>query len=196
MEKVTRWALAGVVGMLIVSAALAVQRQRQTRDGRDDNFNLQNLTDEKFAQMATEAGQKEVNLGNIALERAENPQVKKFAQRMVDDHTKANKELLDILNRKNAAVAAPADKPKQHEKVVEKMAELRGTQFDRAFMRHILQDHRKAVALFAAEAKSGQDPALKEFAEKTLPTLKEHLQMAQDLAGGGRYGSGQERKDR
>jgi len=196
MQKLTRWALVGVVGMLLVTSVLAVQRQRQTKDGRDNDFNFQNLTDDKFVQLATESGQKEVNLGNIALERAENPQVKKFAQRMVDDHTKANKELLDILNRKNVAVTAPADKQKQHEKIVEKIAEMRGAQFDRAYVRHLLQDHRKAVALFTAEAKNGQDPALKEFAEKTLPTLTEHLQMAQQLAGGGRYGSRQERQDR
>jgi putative membrane protein len=196
MQKLTRWASVGVVGALLVTSVLAMQRQRQTKEGRDNDFNFQNLTDDKFVQLATQAGQKEVNLGNIALERAENPQVKKFAQRMVDDHTKANKELLDILNRKNVTAAAPADKQKQHEKIVEKIAEMRGAQFDRAYVRHLLQDHRKAVALFTAEAKNGQDPALKEFAEKTLPTLKEHLQMAQELAGGGRYGSRQERQDR
>jgi putative membrane protein len=71
---------------------------------------------------------------------------------------------------------------RQHQETAETLAKLQGANFDREFMRHMVTDHEKAVRLFAAQAQDGTDAELKAFAAKTLPTLQEHLRMAQTLA--------------
>jgi putative membrane protein len=72
-----------------------------------------------------------------------------------------------------------------HRAAADRLTQMNGAAFDRAFMRQVVKDHEQAVSLFEAEAKHGQDKDLKDFAKKALPTLKDHLKMARDLAGEG-----------
>ncbi|MBY0522060.1 MAG: DUF4142 domain-containing protein [Gemmataceae bacterium] len=138
------------------------------------------VTDEQFVMKASASGLAEINLGMLATRRAANPDVKKFGQHMVDDHTKANKELLTIAGKKSFSVADRMDK--QHQDAADALAKLEGSDFDRQFMSQMVKDHEEAVALFTAKAKDAKDSDLRAFAEKTLPTLKEHHKMARDLA--------------
>jgi putative membrane protein len=72
---------------------------------------------------------------------------------------------------------------KKHREVMDHLLTLKGADFDHAFMKHMVSDHQEAIALFEREAKDGKDPELKDFASKTLPTLREHLKMARKIAG-------------
>jgi len=139
------------------------------------------VSDQEFVQMASAAGLAEVNMGRAALEHATRDDVKGFAKRIVDDHTKANTELNRIADAKRMTPAATMDA--KHQDMMRTMTRLTGAEFDRQFMQAQVRAHEKAVALFESESKNGQDPQLKEFATKTLPTLREHLQMAQKIAG-------------
>jgi putative membrane protein len=139
--------------------------------------------DRQFVMQATAAGLAEVNLGNLAAKQAQNRDVKKFAVRMVKDHTKANQQLDKLADRLRIAPAQAMDAA--HQAAADKLAQMNGAAFDRAFMRQIVKDHEQAVSLFEAEAKHGQDKGLQDFASKALPKLKEHLKMARDLAGEG-----------
>jgi putative membrane protein len=80
-------------------------------------------------------------------------------------------------------VEAPEALDPQHARLAEKLSRMRGAEFDRAYMRDMVKDHKKAVAMFESEAKNGQDPQLKEFAAKCLPTQKEHLRLAEEITG-------------
>jgi len=140
------------------------------------------VSDEQFVTKASAAGLAEVNLGRLATERASNADVKKFGQHMVEDHTKANKELMTIADKKRFRVAERMDQT--HQEKMDKLAKLTGAAFDREFMNCMVKDHDEAVELFTAESKNGRDADLKAFAEKTLPTLKEHQKMAQELQKG------------
>lgn len=136
--------------------------------------------DGEFVTKAAEGGMMEVELGRLATQRASSEEVKSFGQRMIDDHSQANQQLLQIANQKNLTVPTtlPADKKAQYEEY----AKLSGAEFDRAYMKHMVEDHQKDIAEFERESKNGKDDAVKGFASQTLPTLREHLQMAQQVA--------------
>lgn len=138
--------------------------------------------DQRFVRIAASAGMAEVKLGQLGVKRARSADVKKFAQRMVDDHTRANQQLMDLVSQKG--MRAPTMLDAKHQVVMDRLSKLDGDEFDREFMNVMVKDHHKAVDLFEKEAQSGADPALKGFAEKTLPTLRDHLKMAEDLARG------------
>ena len=124
-------------------------------------------------------GLAELEYGRLASQNASSPDVKRFAQRIVDDHSKAGDELKAIASRKDVALATKLDD--QHRGMQEKLAKLKGAAFDRAYMAHMVTTHLKAVALFQEEAKAGQDPDVKAWAVKTLPILQEHLKVASSI---------------
>jgi len=169
-----------LVTCAVLGSALSVLYLTSAVPAEDKNN--ETITDEQFVSKASAAGLAEVSLGRLAAERASSAEVKKFGQRMVEDHTKANKELLTLADKKRFKVAERMDKT--HQEAMDMMARLEGAEFDRQFMSQMVKDHEEAVSLFTAESKNGRDEDLKALATKTLPTLKEHLKMAQDLNKG------------
>jgi len=209
--------------------------------------------DKSFVMKAAEAGMSEVEMGQLALQQASNEEVKRFAQRMVDDHSKANTELMQLAQSKGITLPASTSSgsgdnmtssgqstatstsgqqststgqqttgttgqqnnrsgsgqqndrtgsgqqndrsgsmttgqdstgmkgSSDHNKMMDKMGKLSGADFDREYIKHQVADHDKAVALFEKQSRNGKDPELKAFAERTLPTLREHQQMVRDL---------------
>jgi putative membrane protein len=133
--------------------------------------------DKKFATDAAQGGLAEVELGQLALQKGTSPQVKQFAQRMVTDHTQANNELMQLGKSQNLDLPAQVDA--KHKSEMERLRGMSGTAFDTAYAQYMVQDHQKDVADFEKQAQSSGDPALKSFAQKHLPVLQQHLQMAQ-----------------
>jgi putative membrane protein len=134
---------------------------------------------DSFMMNAAASGMAEVMLGNLALQKSQNEQVKSFAQQMVTDHTAANEELKALAASKN--VALPTTPEAKHTSALNKLNGLSGTEFDKAFMKQMVKDHEAAVKLFSREAEKGDDADTKAFAAKTLPTLQNHLQMARTM---------------
>jgi putative membrane protein len=143
-------------------------------------FAQQNVgaADMKFAREAATGGMEEVQLGQLAVQNASSDQVKQFGQRMVDDHSKANDQLMALASKENMTL--PMQLTAKEQAVVNRLSGLKGTAFDKAYMRDMVRDHEKDIAAFETEASSGTDPGLKDFAGKTLPTLQEHLRLAKD----------------
>jgi putative membrane protein len=137
--------------------------------------------DRNFVTTAAQDGMAEVELGKIAQQNGSSAAVKQFGQRMVDDHSKANKELEDIATK--VGMTPPKDPGSKHQADIKKFSKLTGEKFDREYAAHMVKDHEKAVALFRKQAKGGEAEALKAFAAKTLPNLEEHLKMARELSG-------------
>jgi len=131
-----------------------------------------------FVEDAAQAGMTEVELGKIALNKSQNAEVRSFAQRMVTDHGKANQELAKIAESKG--IEAPTKLDSQHQAMVKNLSAKDGAAFDSEYSHHMKMDHSKALALFEAESKAS-DPDLAKFATKTLPTLKEHKELASKL---------------
>ncbi len=137
--------------------------------------------DKEFVSKAGMAGLAEVQMGNLALQKASSADVKAFAQRMVTDHSKANAELAQFATTKGLAL--PTELEGDPEKAMEHLTSLSGADFDKAYMDHMVADHEKAVADFEKASTSATDADLKAWAGKTLPTLKEHFQLAKDVRG-------------
>jgi putative membrane protein len=137
--------------------------------------------DEAFVMKVAKGGMAEVELGKLAVDKASSDAVKKFGQRMVDDHGKANDELQALARSKN--ITLPPGIGPQEQAMRDRLMKLSGPAFDQAYMKAMVSDHVKDVNEFKIESKSGQDPDVKAWAAKTLPTLEEHLKMARDTNG-------------
>jgi len=135
--------------------------------------------DTKFIEQAAANGVAEVKLGELASQRASNGDVKEFAQKLVEDHSKANGELEKIAAAQN--VSPRQELKGKHQKAYDKLSKLEGEAFDKAYVKHMVDDHQKAVKLFERQAKNASDPELKQFASSTLPKLQGHLAEAKRL---------------
>ena len=133
--------------------------------------------DKMFVNKAAQGGMAEVELGQLATQKAQSDQVKQFGQKMVDDHTKANDKLKEVASQENITLPTGLDAKDQATK--DRLSKLSGAQFDKAYMQDMVEDHKKDVAEFQKEANNGKDPAVKNFAQQTLPVLQQHLQLAQ-----------------
>jgi putative membrane protein len=135
---------------------------------------------QRFMDEAALSNMAEVDLGKLAQQNAERPEVKDFGERMVTDHTKANDSLKQVAAQQK--VNLPAGLDKEFEVTRARLAKLHGHAFDEAYMKDMVTNHRKDVAEFKSESATLKDPALKEWTEKTLPVLESHLQEAEKVA--------------
>jgi putative membrane protein len=144
--------------------------------------------DTSFLSDAIRAGLAEVEAGEVGAEKASDAEVRRFAERMVRDHSPVNERLKAIAAKHRIEPEGTyGTQPMRPEEAAAaemgRIAAMSGAEFDRAYMDHMVKDHEKDVALFRAQAKDGKDQELKGLAAATLPTLEEHLRMAQALAG-------------
>ena len=174
--------LARLMGVAALLAAASWTATAQNTRGQKSSSSDLPLDDKTFVAKAAEDGKHEVMLGQMAKNQAANPDIKKFAERLITDHTKANEQL--IAAAKAANIPVPAGISQEQFKEIEKFKNLKGAEFDKAYLKHMTEDHEKAVKLFENASKNLKDPGLKAFAAKTLPTIKEHLEMAKKLGGG------------
>jgi putative membrane protein len=136
--------------------------------------------DKEFVSKAGMGGLAEVQMGNLALQNAQSADVKAFAQRMVTDHSKANAELAQLATVKGLAL--PTEIAGEHQDAMNHLRSLTGAEFDKAYMTHMVEDHEKDVAEFDKASTSASDADIKAFAGKTLPVLREHLELAKTTA--------------
>jgi putative membrane protein len=135
--------------------------------------------DGKFAAAAASGGMAEIKLGKLAQQNANSDAVKSFGQQMVTDHSKAGDDLKSVAQKEGMAL--PMDISKEDQVTYDRLSQLHGTQFDKEYVQDMVTDHQKDIADFQKEASSGKNASLKDFASRTLPTLKSHLRIAQDM---------------
>ena len=132
-----------------------------------------------FVADAATGGMMEVELGNLAQQKAKNQRVKDFGKMMVDDHTQANNNLKDIASRKNIAV--PATITDDQKKEIDKLSKKSGADFDKAYVDMMVEDHKKDIDAFKKATGNVGDNDIKNFATSTLPTLQKHLDSIQAI---------------
>jgi len=136
-------------------------------------------TPQEFATMAAQSNMFEIESSRIALEKTQDDDVRQFAQQMVDDHTKAGEEMT-VAAQGDGVNDVPKTLDAAHQQMVTQLEEAPAGEFDGQYVEMQLAAHQQAVALFESYAE--QQGTLAEFAEKTLPTLQEHLEHVQQLA--------------
>lgn len=204
MKKVT--ALAAAISACLLAGSMATAQQTDPTATRDTDTTTDRAgqgvtTDEtrnqrtadasgmrrskmdskEFAKKAGAAGAAEVEAGKLGAEKATNPEVKAYAQKMVADHTKANKELMAAAKSKNIEV--PTEPDLLHKGMMEKFERQKAdADFDHDFMQQMVRDHEAVVELFQnASTDTNVDAEFRSLAKKTLPTLQEHLKEAKRL---------------
>jgi putative membrane protein len=133
-----------------------------------------------FVKKAAEGGMAEVELGKVAQQNGEDQQVKQFGARMRQDHSSANQQLESIASQKGVQLPKQLDAKDQKE--LDRLSQLKGVTFDRAYMRMMTQDHDKDVKEFQHEAQAAKDPDIKNFAQQTLSVIQQHDQMAHEIS--------------
>lgn len=173
-------ALSFGVAMTFAAAAQSGQDPEQPNHTMDKQSAGTASADAHFMKKAAAGGLAEVELGQLAVQKASNEQVKQFGQRMIDDHSKANDQLKSVAAQEHVDLPTHLDAKDKATK--DRLEKLSGSQFDQAYMSDMVKDHKKDVAEFAHESKMAKDPAVKSFAQQTLPVLREHLSQAEQIA--------------
>ncbi|MBO9541126.1 DUF4142 domain-containing protein [bacterium] len=137
--------------------------------------------DAMFANKVAVVNMAEVALGKLAQANGGSQAVKDYGRKMEQDHSMANEKLTAIATKKGMTL--PKDLDAEHKALYERLSKLTGKAFDTAYREAMVKGHEKAIKLFEEEIAKGQDADLKDFATKTLPTLKEHLKLAEQLPG-------------
>jgi putative membrane protein len=145
-------------------------------DHNDMAKDMQSPKDSKeFAMKAAEGGMMEVQLSQLAQEKAQSSQVKELAQRMVQDHQKANQQLMEVCKQKGINLSTDLD---SHQKdMLQAFKQLNGKDFDCAYVLFNIKDHLKDMMMYEKEAQSGTDQEIKQFATQTVPILREHAML-------------------
>lgn len=174
MKKTILLALLVASGLTMQSCGSSENKDSTERaEQANEELKTSDDDDAEFAVKAASGGMMEVELGRMAQEKSQNQAVKDFGAMMVKDHSKANEELKALAASKN--IILPATLGEDHQKHVDELAKLSGKEFDKKYVSMMVDDHKEDVDDFKEAAVSAKDPEIKAFAEKTVPTLQEHL---------------------
>lgn len=150
-----------------------------------------NKKDASYLRRMGEADLAEVEAGKLASSKASSPEVKKFAEHMVEEHGKGMEEGKQLASSKGQQ--PPSEPAKKHRSAMKKLEGQSGEAFDRAYMNQMVKDHQETLKLLQEAAKNAQDPEIKAAAQKKVPTVQEHLKMARQQTaslGQGKGGKG------
>lgn len=138
------------------------------------------MMDKAFVRQALQGGMAEVQLGQLALQKSSNPDVKQFAQKMVDDHTKLGDAMKQVAQQMN--VKPPDSLSGKDKSTMAKMSALNGDEFDKAYIRDMVKDHKQDEKEFKQEAENTSNPALKGLVSQGGQMIDQHLQMIEQIA--------------
>ena len=173
----------GVVkGALVVLlwGALFAFIQKTDAQKPNDPSNTLSRQDQTFLKEAAQGNMEEAQLGKLAQQKATNPDVKKFAERMVADHGRLESETKALAEQKRFALSA--NQSGDERSTYAKLSKMSGNNFDKNYISDMVKDHEHDIAAFQKEVNQGADQDVKNAASKALPTLQEHLKLARQAA--------------
>jgi putative membrane protein len=178
--------------LLLGGAVFAQQSKHMPRPNRE----TLNSADRTFVNNAEQANLAEIETAKAVEQKATDPAVKDFASRMVTDHTQASQELSTLA--KNVDITLPTEPSPKERTEQSKLENLSGSKLDLTYVRDELDGHKDVISSFQNEIEHGRDEAVKAYAEETLPTLEDHIRIAENIAGkmdmSGKAGLNQEDK--
>jgi putative membrane protein len=179
-----------VAAMLVAGGALAQTSNdatgTTTQAGTSAAAMPQITEASEFVKQAAAGGEYEIRSSKLALKQSKSEDVKRIAQRLIDDHTKAGKALKATVKEAGVKAKIPEKLDQKHQTMMDELKKAKGTaaDFDKIYLDQQLSAHQDAIALFSGYAESGDNDKLKSFAEATLPTLQEHQQMVTSALAG------------
>jgi len=189
--------MVAAAGAILLSATMGLAQMSQQPNGAagqtagqnpamDSQMNGMNapgqpsVMDKMFVRKALQGGMAEVQLGQLTLQKSNNDQVKQFAQRMIDDHTKLGEQMKPVAQQ--LGISEPNGISKKDRAAMAKLQTLSGPAYDEAYIKDMIKDHKQDLSDFQTEASSGQDPTVKDAANQGSKVIAQHLQMIQQIA--------------
>jgi putative membrane protein len=169
----------GVITVSLLFAAPVLAQSVGEKSGVNSALGVSPSTAD-FVKEAAIGDLFEIQSSQLAAQQANEP-TKAFASQMITDHQKTSNELKSMVQSGKADASVPSDLDSSHQKMMDKLKGLNGADFTKQYDKDQVSAHKDAVSLFRRYAKGGDDAALKGWAEKTLPDLERHLEMAQNL---------------
>ena len=170
---------------LSFAAAVMASSLALAQSGRDpssgSDMTKSTSADATFLKKLAEGDLAELDAGRLASQKSTNEGIKEFGQEMIKDHSKNESELKDLAASHGVEVPATIDAAHAAQK--SKLENASTAEFNSEYIKAQVSDHEKALALLQREISNGQDPAVKDFAQKTLPVVRHHLEMAKQLQG-------------
>lgn len=161
------------------SPAGATNSAGAKEDGKSSRTAVASRQDRKFVEDAAIAGMAEIQLGQIATQRAQHPAVRDYGNQMVNDHTTANRRLMTIAA--TLGITPPEELDFRHRRMVKKLGKAEGREFDEDYIDGEVKDHKKMMEIMEEQISDGENPDLKQLATDMLPRIREHQQMAERL---------------
>jgi putative membrane protein len=182
MKKNIIWSLIFTAGLASISCeSKKADSTEAAEEQNDENLKTSDIKkDAEFAVDAADGGLYEVQLATLAQKKASSPEVKQFAQMMIDDHTKANNELKAAAGQKGITLPDVMSE-KCQKKYYDLDQKAQGPEFDKAYMELMVKDHKDDIDKFEKEADKGEDPELKSWASGKLSALRHHLEEAERI---------------
>lgn len=163
--------------VLIATGSLLAQPKQSNKAEQK----MQNTADRSFISSTAEANLAEIDIAKMVGQKSTDPAVKDFANRMVTDHTQASQKLASVAEMDGIKLPSEASMTQRNEK--SELEKLSGTQLDDAYVRNELQGHKETISAFENEIEHGRNQEAKNYAEQTLPTLQDHIRVAENVAG-------------
>ena len=174
-------------GLFVVAAALAAAPALvPTSAGAQTAIQSSQMTAPMFVQMMAVSDMFEIQSSQAALKNSKDAEVQKFAQTMIDHHTKMSADLKAAVQAGNVNAQIPMSLSGEKAQTLQQLSSLSGEKFDAMYWKAQVQGHQEALKLAQGYAKSGDNAALKQHAEKGVPIIEQHLKMAEKMMGGGK----------
>ncbi|RYD79228.1 MAG: DUF4142 domain-containing protein [Verrucomicrobiaceae bacterium] len=175
------YAMVACLSLATASVGLAEEKEKQQSTAKEGQEEKVTAMDKAWAQMTAMSDMAEIKLSKAAQEKATSEEVKQFAAKMIEDHTKSSQELKQIASQ--CKIDLKVEVPEAKKDMLQEITQKSGAEFDQAYMEHQLAAHRMAVAHFQNGAELLKNQELQRFAQKTLPVIQGHLTMLQKQSG-------------
>jgi putative membrane protein len=168
--------------MMISSVAMVFVMFLSLNAYSQNSQKISKQNDISFPQNAYSGGMMEVELGRLAQQKASSEKVKQFGERMIADHTKANEELKAIAMKDN--ISLPAKMLDSNKDTYDQLNKYDGKEFDKEYMNKMVEDHKQVISDFEDASQNAKNQDVRQWAKNTLPTLRQHLELAQKTLNG------------
>lgn len=162
------------------AADQTMNNAQQAQMQQEQSSAMHSMQDKAFVRKAEEGSMAEVQLGKLAQEKSNSEDIKQFGAKMVEDHTQLSNQIKPIAQQ--MGVSSPTELSKKDKETVSKLENLSGAEFDKAYIKDMMKDHKKDLSEFKGTAQRTQNTQLKEAAQQGAQVIDQHLQMIQEIA--------------
>lgn len=180
-------AVAFVVATLVASGAISVSAQTQSGSRPSSvqaAIQMRGLSTDQYVQRAAISDLFEVEASKLALQRTQSPDVKAFAQRMINEHTKSTDNLKGLLQSASIGVTPPAQLDREHQRMLQQLQNASAAKFDRLFMEMQVKGHQDALKVQLSYGRRGDNDQLRNFANNSSSMVRDHLTQARQILRG------------